>query len=194
MADSRSSRRDHDALGELWSCPKCGRKLVGRNMAHSCSSATVERFLRRAGKRERALYARFERMIAACGPYHVSPAKTRVAFQARVRFANVTALGPRGMRCNFALPHPLASARFVKVEEIVPGWWVHHLHVTALAQLDRELQGWLRRSYRAMGMQERLKKRAPSERPSRGAGASRTLRHPSASIAADVDRQRFPDP
>jgi len=157
-------------LGSLWTCPKCGRKLVGRNMWHSCSRATVARFLRRGGARERALYLRFERMIAACGPYHVSPAKTRIAFQARVRFAGITSIGPRGMVCAFALPEPLASPRFAKVEEVVPGWWVHRLRITALPQLDRELQRWLRRSYRLMGMQERLV--AARARPARAGSRS----------------------
>jgi hypothetical protein len=142
-------------------------------MWHSCSDATVERFLRRAGPRERALYRRFERMIAACGPYHVSPAKTRVAFMARVRFAGITSIGPRGMRVAFALPEPLASARFEKVEEVAPGWWAHRLRITASSQLDRRLQAWLRRSSRLMGMQERLGRARARRARGGGGGAAR---------------------
>jgi hypothetical protein len=142
-------------------------------MAHSCSSASVADFLRHAAPRERALYCRFESMIAACGPYHVSPAKTRVAFQARVRFAGVHSVGPRGMVCAFALPTPLTSARFTKVAEIVPGWWGHWLRITDAAQLDGELQGWLRESYRLMGMQERLAGRR-AQGPSAAGGRSRS--------------------
>ena len=110
------------------------------------------------GPRARALYVRFEQMIAACGEYHVAPAKTRIAFLARVRFANVTSLSEKGMTCCFALPEPLASERFAKVEEVVPGWWVHRLRVTDAEQLDDEIQGWIRKSYRLMGMRERLRK------------------------------------
>src|ERR1700752_4549849 len=113
------SRHRARSLGSLWTCPRGGRKLVGRNLAHSGSSATVASFLRPAGKRERELYRRLERMIAACGPYLVSPAKTRIAFQARVRFAGVTSIGRRGMVIAFSLPEPLASPRFLKVEEVV---------------------------------------------------------------------------
>ncbi|NOT31068.1 MAG: hypothetical protein HOP15_11525 [Planctomycetes bacterium] len=183
---TRSASVHERALGNLWTCPKCGRKLVGRNMAHSCSSATVAQFLRRAGARERALYAHFERMIAACGPYHVSPAKTRVAFMARVRFANVNSIGPRGMVVTLALTKPLASPRFEKVEEVVPGWWVHRLRITALGELDRELQTWLRRSYRLMGMQERLRvqpgrARGARARAGTGNGSAGRSRAPSRS-------------
>lgn len=152
-----SARAAGAAPQPLWTCPKCGAKLVGRNMARSCGLATLKDWKARMGPRARSLYERFEAMIAACGPYHVAPAKTRIAFLARVRFANVTALSEVGITCNFALPAPLRSRRFTKVEEVVPGWWVHWLRVTHAGRLDAQLQGWLRRSYRLMGMQERLK-------------------------------------
>jgi hypothetical protein len=102
------------------------------------------------------LYDRFEQMIAVCGEYYVAPAKTRIAFMGRVRFAGITSLSENGMTCAFALSYRVDSPRFVKVEEVVPGWWVHRLRITELNQLDEEIQGWLRESYRLMGMQERL--------------------------------------
>jgi hypothetical protein len=95
-------------------------------------------------------------MIAACGEYHVAPAKTRIAFLARVRFSGITSISEKGMTCAFALPQPIRSSRFVKVEEVVPGWWVHRLRISDPAELDDEVQGWIRESYRLMGMQERL--------------------------------------
>jgi hypothetical protein len=62
------------------------------------------------------------------------------------------------MTCAFALPYALRSPRFVKVEEVVPGWWVHRLRITESKELDREVQAWVRESYRLMGMQERLRR------------------------------------
>jgi hypothetical protein len=109
----------------------------------------------RMGPRAREYYDRFEQMIAVCGAYDVAPAKTRIAFLGRVRFAGITSLSENGMTCKFALPHPLNSPRFAKVEQVVPGWWVHRLRITDVSQLDHEVQDWLRKSYRLMGMQER---------------------------------------
>ena len=108
------------------------------------------------GPRGRALFDRFERLIAACGEYHVSPAKTRIAFLGRVRFASISRISEESMVCGFAMPYPLKSPRFVKVEEVVPGWWQHRLQINSPRQLDGEVQAWLRESYRLMGMQERL--------------------------------------
>jgi hypothetical protein len=118
--------------------------------------ATLADWQARMGPRARALYDAFERMIAACGDYSISPAKTRITFVGRVRFAGITKLTEDVMQCNFALPRRLESTRFVKVQEIIPGWVAHHLRVTEPGQLDAEVQAWIRESYRLMGMQERL--------------------------------------
>ena len=152
----------------LWTCPKCGSKLLTRNLWHSCGRATLADWKQRMGPRARALYSRFERLIAACGEYHVSPAKTRIAFLGRVRFAGITSLSESGMSCSFALPRPLRSVRFTKVEEVVPGWWVHRLRVREPNELDAQVQSWLKDSYRLMGMQERLGRRKRSGHQPRG--------------------------
>jgi len=155
MAHPRSRRSN--PTRPLWTCPNCGLKLIGKNMWHSCGRATLEDWLARMGPRARLLYERFEALIARCGPYHVSPAKTRIAFLGRVRFAGITKLSEDGMTCSFALPFALKSSRFVKVEEIAPGWWTHRLEIIDRSQLDKQVQSWLRESYRLMGQQERLR-------------------------------------
>jgi hypothetical protein len=128
-------------------------------MWHSCGFATLDDWLARMGPNARRFYDRFVELIAACGEYHVGPAKTRIAFLARVRFAGITALSEKRMVCAFSLPRPLASKRLAKVEEVVPGWWVHRLVITDVAQLDDEVGKWIRQSYRLMGMQERVQRR-----------------------------------
>jgi hypothetical protein len=168
-----------DSPRPLWTCPECGAKLISRNLSHSCGRATLDDWKARMGPRARRLYDRFEAMIAACGEYHVAPAKTRIAFMGRVRFAGITALSEKGMACSFALPTAHKSSRFVKVEEVVPGWWVHRLRVTEPEQLDDELRQWLRESYRLMGMQERLAGRGASPRRAGRKSDRRTTRKPS---------------
>jgi hypothetical protein len=125
------------------------------------------------GPRARLLYRRFEQLIGRCGRFHVSPAKTRISFLGRVRFAGITKLSEDGMSCSFALPYPLRARRFVKVAEVVPGWWVHELRVAKPKELDAQVQAWLRRSYRLMGMQGRLKGRWKASL--RAASSTRTL-------------------
>ena len=64
----------------LWTCPKCGLKFVTKNLWHSCGRATLADWQQRMGPRALGLYKKFERLVSRCGPYHVSPAKTRIAF------------------------------------------------------------------------------------------------------------------
>jgi hypothetical protein len=146
-----------DCGAPLWTCPKCGAKLLTKNLWHSCGQATLDDWRGRMGPRARALYDRFAAMIEACGEHHVAPAKTRIAFLGLVRFAGITSLSEQGMTCSFALPAPLRSKRFAKVEEVAPGWWAHRLRITDPSQLDEQVQAWLRESYRLMGMRERLR-------------------------------------
>jgi hypothetical protein len=108
--------------------------------------------------RARELFQRFEELVAACGRYEVSLAKTRVAFNGQVHFAGVQTVSDRGMTVAFALPRPIPHPRIRKIEEIVPGWFGHTLRVTTREELDDEVLGWLRESYQQMGMQERLTK------------------------------------
>ena len=135
----------------LWTCPKCGQKFVTKNLWHSCGLATVADWKKRMTPKVRRLYDRFESLIAACGEYYAAPAKTRIAFMGRIRFAGVTKIDDESLFCNFALAKPLRSKRFIKVEEIVPGWWVHRMRITDLEQLDAQVQRWVKRAYDTTG-------------------------------------------
>jgi len=121
-------------------------------MWHACGPYTVEAFLELKGPPARALFDRFVELIGKCGPYEVAPAKTRVAFMGRVRFAGVSRVSDRGMTIGFALPAPLKSFRLSKVELLAPGWYGHWMRVTDPDELDDELLRRLQRSYRLMGM------------------------------------------
>jgi hypothetical protein len=142
----------------MWTCPDCGVELLTRNLSHSCGRSSVGEWRERGGPHGRALLARLEGAVARCGAYTLSPARTRIAFVARVRFASVSALSEKGMTFGFMLPRPLESPRFARVEEVVPGWWSHRLRVTRVEELDAEVEAWLAESYRLMGMRERLRR------------------------------------
>ena len=137
----------------LWECPRCGAKLVTRNLSHACGDYSIEKFLAGKPPAGRDLFRRFEKLIAACGPYLVAPAKTRIAFMDRLRFASVNRVGETGIDVHFVLPYPLTSARFKRVEK-VGNCHVHHLRLAGPESLDGELQGWLRESYSEYGSQK----------------------------------------
>lgn len=142
----------------MWTCPKCGAKLVSKNLSHSCGDYSIDAFLAGKPPAARALFDGFVALIAACGPYHAAPAKTRVAFLAQVRFASVNKVGADAIDIHFVLPRRLEHARLRKVEKLGK-LYVHHVRIGSLADLDRTLAGWLRASYREYGEREWLTKR-----------------------------------
>src|SRR5262245_26119 len=89
-----TNERDEAAtLATLWECPRCGAKLIAKNLSHSCGAYSMEKFLEGKSDIGCDFFNRFVTLIAKCGPYEVAPAKTRVAFMAAVRFASVNWVG-----------------------------------------------------------------------------------------------------
>jgi hypothetical protein len=126
----------------LWVCPRCGAKLVAKNLSHACGAFSVDRFLEGKGARARTLFERFVACVAAAGTYELAPAKTRIAFQSRVRFASVNRVTDDAIDVHFVLPRRVESPRIRRVEQ-VGRVFVHHVRLAAAADFDDELRAWL---------------------------------------------------
>jgi hypothetical protein len=64
--------------------------------------------------------------------------------------------------CGIALPYRAKDPRFVKIENYAPHFQGHLFRVASAADLDDQIQRWLRDAYR-VGSQEFLKKRRPKK-------------------------------
>lgn len=133
-------------MASLWECPRCGVKLVARNLSHSCGDFSIDGFLAGKTERGRELFASFLALVAQCGPYDVAAAKTRVALMAQVRFASVNRVGKDSIDVHFVLPRAIRSRRLRRVEQIGK-LHVHHLRLARAEDIDGELLEWLRASY-----------------------------------------------
>jgi hypothetical protein len=157
-----SRRRDDGPVGdkrglpELWICPRCGARLVSRNLSHSCGTFTVEALFARAEPGVLDLARKYVAMLEQLGDVQVLPQKTRLACVARVRFAG---LYPRrdGFYATFSLHRWVASSRIVKRQDYGPRWRVHFVLVRSEADLDEELMAWLQESYDVVGQQSDLR-------------------------------------
>jgi hypothetical protein len=150
--------------GALWECPFCRAKLVFRGLSHACGRYSVEKFLAGASMHAQQLFSRFVELIAACGPYEVAPAKTRVAFLASVRFASVNRVRPTHLDVHFVLPRPLSSPRFRRIERLGK-LYVHHLRFVDEREMDDEVQRWLQDSYAQYGERRWLNRSPRRTRP-----------------------------
>ncbi len=142
-------------LKPLWSCPKCGARLVTRNLWHSCGRFSVEALFAASAPGVLALARRYIAFVRSLGDVQVIPQKTRLVFVARVRFAGIT---PRkdGFLASFALPRRVDGPRIVKHESYGPRWQAHQVRIASASDLDDELRGWLRESLAEVGMQAHL--------------------------------------
>jgi hypothetical protein len=96
----------------------------------------------------RALFERFMAFARACGPVTVIAQKTRIALQARTRFAAVTPQ-KRSLRGHLVLPSRQESPCFKQVETLSPRKHLHRFRLDSEEQLGEEFSRWVTRAYRA---------------------------------------------
>jgi Domain of unknown function (DUF5655) len=155
------------ALRALWICPRCGARLVSRNLWHSCGRFPLEALFAGAAPGVLDLAREYVAMLHSLGDVQVIVQKTRLVCAARVRFAG---LSPRrrGFQAAFALHRWLDNPRIVKKVDHGPRWRGHYVRIQARTDLDNELRGWLQEAH-DVGLQAGLPDRA-SRRPSASAG------------------------
>ena len=149
------SQHGSDKQLPLWVCPKCGARLVSRNLWHSCGRFTLEALFDDALPGVLALARNYVRMLRSLGDIQVIPQKTRLVCVARVRFAG---LYPRkgGFLAGFALRRRLNSPRIVRTTDYGPRWRGHFVSVQSDGDLDNELRTWLQEAHDTVGLQDDL--------------------------------------
>jgi hypothetical protein len=102
----------------------------------------------------RAIYQAVRRAIRRCGPVIILPEKTRIAFQVRMSFAQITPRD-RWLDGHVVLARRRTDPRFRRVETISPRNHVHHFRLLSVADVDDRFQDWVREAY-AVGEQKHL--------------------------------------
>ena len=106
----------------LWRCPKCGERFVTRNMWHSCGRYSLKAHFAGCEPNVFRMFKKFAAMVRRCGPARIIPQKTRIVFQARVRFAGCVARKSY-LLVAFASTRRLEDPRFVRIERYMPRWY-----------------------------------------------------------------------
>ena len=139
----------------LWVCPRCGARLVTRNLWHSCGHHALEDLFAGARPGVLELARSYVDILAGLGDVQVIAQKSRLVVVARVRFAG---LYPRktGFLAAFALHRWVDSPRIVKTADYGPHWRGHFVRVSQEADLDDKLARWLQESHDTVGLQIHL--------------------------------------
>jgi hypothetical protein len=117
---------------------------------------TIERHLQAGSDHGRALFHRFVEIVAGCGEYTTSVAKTTITFKGPRRgFAGARPSGDR-LLGYFDVTYRVEDPRIRSVGPYQKDLFVHHFRVDALEQLDDEFAGWIADAHEQVGCGGRL--------------------------------------
>jgi len=150
----------------LWHCPKCGARLVSRNLWHSCGRFTLEALCSGSAPGVLAAAREYVALLESLGDVQILPQKTRLVAVARVRFAGMYPRQDHFMAA-FALHRWLRNPRIIKTADYGPRWRAHYVRITSAADLDDELRAWLQEAHDVVGTQSDLAQRSPGRAKSR---------------------------
>ena len=139
----------------LWQCPKCGARLITRNLWHSCGRFTLDALFATSPPEVLKAARKYVDVLHSLGDVQVLPQKTRLIVVARVRFAGFY---PRknDFLASFALHRWLKSARVVKRIDYGPRWRMHYVRIASIDDVDDQLRKWLQESHDIVGTQSDL--------------------------------------
>ena len=146
---------DRDAAGDaLWRCPKCRRVFANRNQTHTCGLHDLEHHFTGRGPIVREMYELVAAAVRTIGPVIILPEKTRIAFQVRMSFAQVTPR-KRWLDGHVVLARRLEHPRFRKIETFSPRNHLHAFRLEHPGDVDDTFIAWMREAYE-VGAQKHL--------------------------------------
>ena len=140
----------------MWHCEKCGRDFANRNQTHSCGKYSLAGHFAGKSPAIRALFDDVVNAIESVGPGLILPEKTRIAFQVRMSFAQVT---PRRkwLDGHVVLARRYEHPRFRSIQTISPRNHVHAFRIERASDVDEEFRAWVTEAY-AVGEQRHLQR------------------------------------
>lgn len=141
---------------DLWTCPECGHRFVTRNMWHSCSNYPLEYHFEGREPRVRLIFDRFLEVIETCGRVEVIPQKTRIAIQARVRFAGCVVRN-KWLLADLWLTRRVSHARLQRVDKFGHRSYGHRFRLDAPTDIDADFKALVKEAY-SVGLREHLKR------------------------------------
>jgi hypothetical protein len=144
------------ATPPLWRCPKCRRVFANTNQSHACGRLDLAHHFVGKPPEIRRLFDAVVERVKMLGPVRVLPEKTRIAFQVRMSFAQVTPRH-RWLDGHVVLARRLEHPRFRSIQTFSPRNHVHVFRLTSMADIDDEFGRWLAEAYE-VGEQRHLKR------------------------------------
>lgn len=130
----------------MWTCPICAQKFVNRNQRHSCNEKTLDDFLEGKSEHTLDLFYHFIEEYRKIGDFVLHPAKSRIAFAARIRFGYIHRLGKDfvdvALTFNEAYSDNLC---FYRIGEVPGGkYFQHYLRILQKEDVNDEVRKFMK--------------------------------------------------
>jgi hypothetical protein len=130
----------------LWKCPRCGHRFVTHNLWHSCRRVPLAEHFRGKEPVVRELFTQFRALVRGVGPATCYAQKTRIVFQARVRFAGAVTR-KRSLEVSLWLRRRVEHRSLVRIESFGRLGSGHTFRLERAADLDAGLAALVREAY-----------------------------------------------
>jgi hypothetical protein len=130
----------------LWTCPRCRHRFVTRNLWHSCVRVPLRNHFRGAAAALYPTYRAWAALARSCGPVTIYAEKTRIVFQARVRFAGAVVRAGY-IDAGLWLRRKAAHPRLRKVESFGSLGYGLHFRLATPTDIDNALAELMREAY-----------------------------------------------
>ena len=157
-------KNDKHSERPLWRCPACRRQFANRNQSHFCGRHELETHFEGKPPEIRAIFDAVLATIRRMGTVTVLPEKTRIAFQVRMSFAQLTPR-LRWVDGHVVLARRMEHPRFRRIDTISLRNHVHHFRFSSVSEVDAEVEAWLAEAY-AVGQQRHLQADGPQRQAS----------------------------
>jgi hypothetical protein len=140
----------------LWQSKKCGRYFANSNQSHACVRHDLEHHFAGKSPQIRPLFDQVVAAIREIGPVRILPEKTRIAFQVRMSFAQLTPKS-RWLDGHVVLARRLEHPRFRQIQTISRRNHIHTFRLTSTRDINADFRSWLAEAY-SIGEQRHLER------------------------------------
>lgn len=141
----------------MWVCPECQQKFLKKNQSHSCRERTVDDFLLGKSDYTISLFHYFVNQFRKIGAFDLHPAKSRIAFAAKIRFGYIHRLGRNYIDIALTFPKPYReNLCFYRIGEVPGGkYFQHYFRLYKEEDLNDEVKEYMELAL-AYGNKEQL--------------------------------------
>ncbi len=143
-------------MADMWTCPECAQKFLYENQYHSCNDRTVDSFFEGKSDYIIELFRYFIQEYQKLGGFVLHPAKSRIAFAAKIRFGYIARVGKDFIDVALTFSKPYHdNLCFYRIGE-VPGGKIfqHYMRLKHKEDINDEVRKYMRMALQSGNKEE----------------------------------------